>query len=210
MIMYLSPVTVVLRARPTSATISAFSCASLSATAPCFLRSATVVPGFAVLAGLGARRVPDRRAPGALLERRRHDVGRRDAELARPGSWSSAASGSRARARSRRRAGSDRTRDRSTPSSARPRRSCSCRSPSRRPPCCRSAARRRSTCRACGRPPRRRRRSSRSSGRSCVQPLTIWMRSRLPDVGSFTAQTMNVGALPLAGGRSPPIGTPFA
>ena len=44
----------------------------------------------------------------------------------------------------------------------------------------------------------------------CVQPLTIWMRSRLPEVGSFTAQTMNVGALALAGGRSPPIGTPFA
>ena len=43
-----------------------------------------------------------------------------------------------------------------------------------------------------------------------VQPLTIWMRSRLPEVGSFTAQTMNVGALALAGGRSPPIGTPFA
>src|SRR4030095_14558300 len=43
-----------------------------------------------------------------------------------------------------------------------------------------------------------------------VQPLTIWIRSRLPDVGSFTAQTTNVGAFPLAGGRSPPIGTPFA
>ena len=43
-----------------------------------------------------------------------------------------------------------------------------------------------------------------------VHPLTIWMRSRLPEVGSFTAHTMNVGALALAGGRSPPIGTPCA
>ena len=163
-----------------------------------------------VLARLGARRVPDRassmRAPGASRARRQEAPRRASS----PGSWSSAASGSPARARSRTRAGSDRTRDRSRRSSAPPRRSCSCRSRSRRPPCCRSAARRRSTCRACGRPPRRRRRSSRSSGRSCVQPLTIWMRSRLPEVGSFTAQTMNVGALALAGGRSPPIGTPFA
>src|SRR4029079_13010770 len=31
-----------------------------------------------------------------------------------------------------------------------------------------------------------------------LQPLTIWMRSRLPVAGSFTAHTMNVGALPLA------------
>src|SRR3990172_7735636 len=43
-----------------------------------------------------------------------------------------------------------------------------------------------------------------------LQPFTIWMRSRLPEVGSLTAQTMNVGALPLVGGRSLPIGTPFA
>src|SRR5262245_16620334 len=43
-----------------------------------------------------------------------------------------------------------------------------------------------------------------------VQPFTTWMRSRLPDVGSFTAPTRNVGALVLAGGRSPPIGTPLA
>src|SRR4029077_8086179 len=42
------------------------------------------------------------------------------------------------------------------------------------------------------------------------QPLTTWMRSRLPDVGSFTAQTMKVGALAFGAGRSAPIGTPFA
>src|SRR5271165_4463160 len=29
-----------------------------------------------------------------------------------------------------------------------------------------------------------------------VQPLMIWMRSRLPEVGSFTAQTTKVGAMP--------------
>ncbi len=29
---------------------------------------------------------------------------------------------------------------------------------------------------------------------SLAQPLTIWMRSRLPEVGSFTAQTTKVGA----------------
>jgi hypothetical protein len=48
----------------------------------------------------------------------------------------------------------------------------------------------------------------------CVQPLTTWIRSRLPDVGSFTAQTTNFGAVPLPpagiGGRSAPIGTPPA
>jgi hypothetical protein len=38
----------------------------------------------------------------------------------------------------------------------------------------------------------------------------IWMRSRLPDVGSFVASTLNVGAFAFIGGRSPPIGTPFA
>ena len=47
-----------------------------------------------------------------------------------------------------------------------------------------------------------------------VQPLMIWMRSRLPEVGSFTAQTTNVGAVPFppAGmaGRSAPMGTPPA
>jgi len=42
------------------------------------------------------------------------------------------------------------------------------------------------------------------------QPLTIWMRSRLPEVGSFTAQTTNVGAWPDVAGRSLPIGTPLA
>ena len=31
---------------------------------------------------------------------------------------------------------------------------------------------------------------------SLVQPLMIWMRSRLAEVGSFTAQTTNVGAVP--------------
>src|SRR5271165_6055507 len=43
-----------------------------------------------------------------------------------------------------------------------------------------------------------------------VHPLMIWMRSRLPEVGSFTAQTTNVGALPFIGARSAPMGTPFA
>ena len=47
-----------------------------------------------------------------------------------------------------------------------------------------------------------------------VQPLMIWMRSRLAEVGSFTAQTTNVGAVPLPpagmGARSAPIGTPPA
>ncbi len=48
----------------------------------------------------------------------------------------------------------------------------------------------------------------------CVQPLMTWMRSRLAEVGSFTAQTTNLGAVPLPpdgiGGRSAPIGTPPA
>src|SRR5262245_51949395 len=48
MIMYLSPVTVFCSHTDFS-TISAFNWASLSATAPCFLRSATVVPGWALL-----------------------------------------------------------------------------------------------------------------------------------------------------------------
>ena len=46
-----------------------------------------------------------------------------------------------------------------------------------------------------------------------VQPLTIWMRSRLPEVGSLTAQTTKLGAVPSPagmGGRSAPIGTPLA
>src|SRR6185312_14792464 len=43
-----------------------------------------------------------------------------------------------------------------------------------------------------------------------LQPLTIWMRSRLADVGSFTAHTAKVGAFDLAGGRSAPMGTPPA
>ena len=47
-----------------------------------------------------------------------------------------------------------------------------------------------------------------------VQPLMIWMRSRLAEVGSFTAQTTNVGAVPFPadgmGGRSPPMGMPPA
>src|SRR5687768_216649 len=42
------------------------------------------------------------------------------------------------------------------------------------------------------------------------QPLTIWMRSRLPPIGSLSAATRKVGALPLgAAFRSPPIGTPL-
>src|SRR5215469_16636954 len=44
------------------------------------------------------------------------------------------------------------------------------------------------------------------------QPLMIWMRSRLPEVGSFAAHTRNVGAFDVEGMgcRSPPMGTPFA
>ena len=48
----------------------------------------------------------------------------------------------------------------------------------------------------------------------CVQPLMIWMRSRLAEVGSLTAQTTKVGAtpgpVPVMAGRSAPIGTPLA
>ena len=36
------------------------------------------------------------------------------------------------------------------------------------------------------------------------------MRSRLPEVGSFNAQTTNEGAFAFGSGRSPPMGTPFA
>src|SRR5215470_3638933 len=46
MIMYLPPVTV-FWSQMDFWTMSAFSCSSVSATAPCFLRSATVVPGLA-------------------------------------------------------------------------------------------------------------------------------------------------------------------
>src|SRR5262249_60611710 len=46
MIMYLAPVTV-FWSQTDFWTMSAFSCSSVSATAPCFLRSATVVPGLA-------------------------------------------------------------------------------------------------------------------------------------------------------------------
>src|SRR5512144_258365 len=48
MIMYLSPVTV-FWSQTDFSTMSALSCSSLSAVAPCFLRSATVVPGLAFL-----------------------------------------------------------------------------------------------------------------------------------------------------------------
>ena len=47
-----------------------------------------------------------------------------------------------------------------------------------------------------------------------VQPLMTWMRSRLPEVGSFTAHTTKLGAVPFPpdgmGGRSAPMGTPPA
>src|SRR6266511_2361582 len=43
-----------------------------------------------------------------------------------------------------------------------------------------------------------------------LQPLMIWIRSRLAASGSFTAQSANVGALAFADGRSAPIGTPLA
>src|SRR5215467_780024 len=45
MIMYLVPVTV-FWSQTDFCTMSAFSCSSVTATAPCFLRSATVVPGL--------------------------------------------------------------------------------------------------------------------------------------------------------------------
>src|SRR5262249_14224715 len=43
-----------------------------------------------------------------------------------------------------------------------------------------------------------------------VQPLMIWIRSRLPEVGSLPAHTANDGDLSPAGKgvRSPPMGTP--
>src|SRR4029434_6094975 len=40
-----------------------------------------------------------------------------------------------------------------------------------------------------------------------VQPLTTWMRSRLPEVGSFTAQTRKLGAFACAGGGCPTLGS---
>ena len=47
-----------------------------------------------------------------------------------------------------------------------------------------------------------------------VQPLTTCIRSRLPEVGSLTAQTTKLGAVPFPpadmGGKSAPIGTPPA
>jgi len=73
---------------------------------------------------------------------------------------------------------------------------CWCTSHSRRPPCCRSAGPRRSPCRACGPAAQTTSKTFSKLWPLLVQPLTIWMRSRLPDVGSFTAHTMNVGALP--------------
>ena len=51
-----------------------------STSAPLSLSSATVICAAAVLRSSSARRVPDRRRPGALLHRRRHDLGRRDPE----------------------------------------------------------------------------------------------------------------------------------
>ena len=46
-----------------------------------------------------------------------------------------------------------------------------------------------------------------------VHPLMTWMRSRLAELGSFTAQSTNVGAAPVVagmGGISAPMGTPPA
>ena len=67
------------------------------------------------------------------------------------------------------------------------------------PRCCR----RWEACRsrpACGRRPRPRRRPS-PAVRRCAssQPLTIWMRSRLAPIGSFSAATRKVGDLPCGG-----------
>ncbi len=43
-----------------------------------------------------------------------------------------------------------------------------------------------------------------------TQTLMIWMRSRLPEIGSRSAATRKLGALPFGRSvRSLPIGTPF-
>ena len=62
--------------------MSCFSCASFSATAP-LLQVGNRRAGLRGLARVLARRIPDRRGPGAVLHRRGDEARRRDAELLR-------------------------------------------------------------------------------------------------------------------------------